>query len=260
VVFNGPGGFDNLVASFDIYNIEIAEAITPLDSVFVYQQCFNGTPTGNDGTSNPDLVLNDPGGWCGLITRNETNGLRSSVQAPYFNSGVLETTGIDIAINWGTDLGPGNFNINTVATFVDRYETQDNPTAPVFDAVGTLDQGGQFEYRINSTFSYALANTQVGVQWRHYPSIKDETAARDPSTRILPVSSFDLVNLFARYSINDRLEFRGGIDNLFDEEPPVVGADPGITPAQRDANLGTTEAGFYDPLGRRAYLGFKMAF
>jgi outer membrane receptor protein involved in Fe transport len=260
VVLNGPGRFENLVASFDVYNIEIAEAITPLDSVFVYQQCFNGTTTGNDGTSNPDLVLNDPGGWCGLITRNENNGLRSSVEAPYFNSGLLETTGLDVALNWGTDMGPGNFNINTVATYVDRFETQDNPTAPVFDAVGTLDQGGQFEYRINSTFSYALANTQVGLQWRHYPSIKDETAARDPGTRLLPVSSFDLVNLFARYSINDRIEFRGGIDNLFDEEPPVVGADPGTATLPRDNNLGTTEAGFYDPLGRRYYVGFKMTF
>lgn len=260
VVLNGPGGLDNLVASIDVYNIEIDGAIAPLDSVFVYQQCFNGTPTGNDGTTNPDLVLDDPGGWCRLITRNPENGLRSAVEAPFFNSGVLETTGLDVALNWGRDFGPGNLNINTVMTYVDRYETQDNPTAPVFDAVGTLDQGGQFEYRIVSTFSYAFGNGSVGMQWRHFPSIEDETAARDPSTRLLPVDSYDLFNLFARYSINDRLEFRGGIDNLFDKDPPVVGADPGTATLPRDNNLGTTEPGFYDPLGRRFYVGLKMAF
>ncbi|HMB72433.1 MAG TPA: TonB-dependent receptor, partial [Gammaproteobacteria bacterium] len=188
------------------------------------------------------------------------NGLRSNVQAPYFNSGLLETTGIDVAVTWGMDAGPGSFNINSVLTYIDRFETQDNPSAPVFDAVGTLDQGGQFEYRLVSTFSYAFGGTNLGLQWRHLPSIEDETAARDPGTRILPVDSYNMVNLFARHSLTDRVELRAGIDNLFDEEPPVVGADPGITPANRDNNLGTTEPGFYDPLGRRYYIGFKMDF
>jgi outer membrane receptor protein involved in Fe transport len=260
VVLNGPGSLDNLVASFDIYNIEIEGAISPLDSTFVYQQCFNGTPTGNDGTSNPGLVLDDPGGWCGLITRDEENGLRSAVEAPFFNAGVLETTGLDLSLNWGTDMGPGNFNVNTVMTYVDRYETQDNPAAPIFDAVGTLDQGGQYEYRIVSTFGYAFGKSSLGVQWRHFPSIKDETAARDPNTRLMPVDSYNLFNLFARYSISDRVEFRGGVDNLLDEEPPVVGADPGTATLPINNNLGTTEAGYYDPLGRRYYVGFKMSF
>ncbi len=262
VVLNGPGGLDNFVASFDLYNIEIAGAISPLDSVFVYQQCFNGTPTGNDGNTNPNLVLDDPGGWCSLITRSTSSGLRSRVQAPFFNSGVLETTGLDMSVNWGRDLGPGNFNINTVATIVDRFETQDNPAAPVFDAIGTFENGGQFDYRLVSTFSYAFSNASVGVQWRHFPSIKDETAARDPTTRVRPVDSYNLLNLFARYSINDRMELRAGVDNLFDEDPPVVGLDPGdpsrgINP---DHNLGNTEPGYYDPLGRRYYVGLKMTF
>ena len=56
VVLNGPGELDNLTASFDIYNVEIAEAIAPLDSVFVYAQCFNA-----NGTSNPTYSLDDPG-------------------------------------------------------------------------------------------------------------------------------------------------------------------------------------------------------
>ena len=80
--------------------------------------------------------------------------------------------------------------------------------------------------------------------------------------RILPVASYDVFNLFGRVQINDRMEFRGGIDNLLDEEPPVVGADPGsaallLTP---DANLGDTNASFYDVLGRRFFIGLQMNF
>jgi outer membrane receptor protein involved in Fe transport len=257
VVLSGPGGLENLQASFDIYNVEIAEAIAPLDSTFVYGQCFNST-----GASNPTYSLDDPGGYCRMITRNPVNGGRSRVEAPFFNTGVLQTTGLDIGINWSADFGPGSFNVGSVATIIDRFETQDNPSEPIFDAVGTLDQGGQFDYRFVTTLNYAFGDSQVGLQWRHYPSIKDDDAARDPNTRILPVESYNVFNLLARYSINEKMEFRGGIDNLLDEEPPVVGADPGSVALglPSDNNLGDTNSGFYDVLGRRVYVGLQMNF
>ena len=170
-------------------------------------------------------------------------------------------------MNWSADFGPGSFNINTVATFLDRFEMQDNPEEPIFDAAGTFagttpTDVGQVDYRLVTTFSYAFGESQVGLNWRHYPSIKDDDAARDPNTRILPVASYNVLNLFGRYQINDRMEFRGGIDNLLDEEPPVVGADPGsaalgLTP---DYNVGDTNASFYDVLGRRFYIGLQMNF
>ena len=110
---------------------------------------------------------------------------------------------------------------------------QDNPSEPIIEAAGTLagttpTDVGQFDYRLVTTFSYAFGNSQIGLGWRHYPSIKDDDAARDPNTRILPVASYNIFNLFGRYQINDRMEFRGGIDNLLDEEPPVVGAGPRV--------------------------------
>jgi outer membrane receptor protein involved in Fe transport len=255
LILNGPGSLDNFVASFDLYNVEIAEAIAPLNSVFVYEQCFNA-----NGSSNPTFSLDDPGGFCRKIQRNPINGERSRVDAPFFNTGILETTGLDVTAAWSVDFGPGSFSINSTATFLDRFETQDNPTAQVFDAAGTLDQGGQYDYRIVTTTSYAFAKAQVGLQWRHYPSIKDDDAARSPNTRLLPVDSYNVFNLFSRFQINEKMEFRGGIDNLLDEEPPVVGADPGTATLPIDRNLGDTDSGFYDVLGRRMYVGIQMNF
>jgi outer membrane receptor protein involved in Fe transport len=255
LVLNGPGSLENFVASFDLYNVEIAEAIAPLNSVFVYAECFNA-----NGTSNPNYSLDDPGGFCRKITRNEINGERSRVDAPFFNTGLLETTGLDVSLGWSADFGAGSFNVNSVATILDRFETQDNPTAEVFDAAGTLDQGGQFDYRVVTTTNYSFGNAQVGLQWRHYPSIKDDDAARNPATRLLPVESYNVFNLFSRFQINDKVEFRGGIDNLFDEDPPIVGADPGTATLPPDRNLGDTDSGFYDVLGRRFYVGLQMNF
>jgi outer membrane receptor protein involved in Fe transport len=58
------------------------------------------------------------------------------------------------------------------------------------------------------------------------PSIRDESAARNPATNILGVGSYQSFNLFASYSVNERFSLRGGIDNLFDEDPLIVGARP----------------------------------
>jgi outer membrane receptor protein involved in Fe transport len=254
LVLNGPGTLENFVTSVDLYNIEIAEAIAPLDSSFVYAQCFNA-----DGVSNPTYSLDDAGGFCRKITRNPINGERSRVDAPFFNSGVLETTGLDVSVGWSKDFGPGSFNVSSVATILDRFETQDNPTAEIFDAAGTLDQGGQFDYRLVTTFNYAFGDSQIGLQWRNYPSVEDDDAARGP-TRILPVDAYNVFNLFARYRISDTMEFRGGIDNLLDEDPPIVGADPGTATLPADRNLGDTNSGFYDVLGRRFYVGITMEF
>lgn len=256
LVLNGPGRLDNLVASVDFYNIEIEDAIAPVDPVFVYAQCFNA-----DGSSNPDLVLDDPGGYCDMITRFPERGTRSLVDAPYSNTGVLETSGVDVTVNWTKDFGPGTFNVNSSANFLDRFETQENPQSPIFDAAGTLDQGGQYDYRLYTTFGYSFGGgSSLGVNWRYLPSIEDETAAQEPDTRIRGVGSYSVFNMFGRYPISDRIEFRGGVDNLLDEEPKVVGADPGTATTPPDASLGTTRAEFYDVLGRRYYIGFKMAF
>ena len=225
-------------------------------------QCFNG-----NGSSNPTYSLNDPGGYCKLsrATRS-TAGARAwrrRSSTPAFSTRRVS----DAAVTWTADFGPGALNINTVATFLDRFEMQDNPSEPIIEAAGTLagttpSDVGQFDYRIVTTFSYAFGNSQIGLGWRHYPSIKDDDAARDPNTRILPVASYDIFNLFGTYQINDRMEFRGGIDNLLDEEPPVVGGDPGSVALglPSDNNLGDTNASFYDVLGRRYYIALQMNF
>jgi outer membrane receptor protein involved in Fe transport len=255
VVLNGPGSLENLVTSIDLYNVEITDAINPLDSLFVYEQCFNA-----DGVSNPTLQeAANP--FCSMITRNEVTGLRSSTKAPYFNTGLLATAGMDVTVQWSADVGPGSFNINSVATFLDKYETQQNPNAPIFDAKGTLDQGGQFDYRLLTTVSYAFGGgASVGLSWRYLPSVEDETAAQDPATRFFGVGSYSDFDMFGRYPFSERFELRGGIDNLFDKSPPVVGVDPGTDAIVGTANLGTTRPEFYDVLGRRYYVGFKMAF
>jgi iron complex outermembrane recepter protein len=256
VVFAGPGRFENLTASLDIYTIEITDVISPVNSLFVYAQCFNA-----DGQSNPSLSINDPGGYCSMIGRNFNTGERDTVQAPFVNQGTLETSGVDLAVNWVTDFSGGSsFYVNSMLSVLNEFKLQDSPTEPFVDYKGTLAQGGQYDYRLNTTFGYNFGggNATLGVRWVHLPEIEDQAKARQPNATVLGVGSYNLFSLFAGYEINDRMSLRGGIDNLFDEQPPIVGSDPfGPNP---NRNAASTNAQYYDILGRRAYVGLKMSF
>jgi outer membrane receptor protein involved in Fe transport len=162
----------------------------------------------------------------------------------------------------------GSFSINSVVSVLNEYLVQDSPTSPFREAKGTLAEGGQYDYRLNNTFRYDFGGgkSNVGLQWVHLPEVKDAAALRPP-TRVLGVESYNLFSLFAGYQINERLALRGGIDNLLDEEPPVVGRDPGTNPAlgcpgspNCNNNSANTNAQYYDILGRRAYVALKMNF
>ena len=103
-------------------------------------------------------------------------------------------------------------------------------------------------------YNFGGGKANVGLQWRYLPDIKDESAARNPATTVFPVDSYQSLNLFAGYVVNDKIDLRMGIDNLLDEEPLIVGAQPG------DNNAEVTRADYFDVLGRRVYIGIKMSF
>jgi outer membrane receptor protein involved in Fe transport len=58
-----------------------------------------------------------------------------------------------------------------------------------------------------------------------------------------------------RFSPGEKYEFYLGVDNLFDNEPPpIISGLPGN-------DTGTeTDAGTYDPIGRRFYAGVSLKF
>jgi iron complex outermembrane receptor protein len=72
---------------------------------------------------------------------------------------------------------------------------------------------------------------------------------------ILGVDSYQIVDVFGSYRFNDSISLRGGIDNLFDPDPEIVGAIPGVTNAK-----GFTLPEFYDILGRTFWLGVNFGF
>jgi outer membrane receptor protein involved in Fe transport len=261
--FESPA-LSRMSASLDYYRIEINDTIAPLSAGAVYALCFNA-----DGASNPNYLKNDPGGYCGLTSRDGVTGGRLQVEAPYANLGVTKTSGLDVQWNWNTDLAdigmqsvPGAISVSIAANVLFDFTTQTNPLAPPVQNKGTLSnatgstaQTGQYDYRTFTTISYALGGVNVGTTWQHLPSIENAAYAMDHTTPIQGAGSYDLLSLFGSWDYTEHLSLRAGIDNLFDRQPEIVGYTPGVTNSK-----GTTASGFYDLLGRRFYAGAKLKF
>ena len=64
---------------------------------------------------------------------------------------------------------------------------------------------------------------------------------------------YNIFDAFGSFTVSKQVTVRGGIDNLLDREPARVGINPGVTAAS-----GSTNAQYYDVLGRRFYLSVQL--
>ncbi len=66
------------------------------------------------------------------------------------------------------------------------------------------------------------------------------------------IDQHDQLDLFGSWRFTDRISIRGGIDNLTNADPEIVGA------TTANNNLGSTNSN-YDQFGRRIFLGLSIA-
>jgi outer membrane receptor protein involved in Fe transport len=251
---------DRFTLSLDWYDIKVADAIIPLTSETLYEQCFNA-----DGQSNPTLSLTG-NQFCNFILREAITGGNRNARAPFFNFGSLRTQGVDLQIDWGIAAPspfsePGTFNINFVMNYLSKYQVQTSPTGVVNNYAGTIGGGGvsgnQFRYRTFLTANYAAGPGAVGLRWRHFPSARNAALVVNPTSTLQGVPSHNEFDLFARWNINRTFQLRAGIDNLFDTQPEISGRD--VSATAPNSGQGTTLFD-YDVLGRRFYVGLKARF
>ncbi len=256
--------FRNLRFSVDYYNITVNDAIATTTTQVVYQECFNSFGT------NPTYDPNNE--YCRRIIRDGTPGARQgfwiSTSALFENLGKISTSGFDAQIDWSIEApgiggDRGAVFTNIVFNYLDKYEVQNSPSAPVFDYAGSIGStifnppyGAQYRWKLNTTLGYDFGPGMLSLNWRHLPSAKHVAQVTNPGAQQERIRSYDIFDLAGNIRVNDTFQLRAGIDNLFDRSPNIVGAIPGVTAA-----VGEPEpAGTFDVLGRRFYIGIKADF
>jgi outer membrane receptor protein involved in Fe transport len=256
VVWSGSGSdglFAKFQASIDYFNINIDNVISTVPGLTVLSQCYN-----LDG-SNPTY---DPGYPSCRLTSRDSSGILLNVATPYQNLGSLKTDGVELQISWGlpffADRIRGGLYVDTAVTWLNSYEVQLLPNGPTFDYTG-ISVGGAGpsavppratpEIAALTTFGYRGDAFGGGLRWRYQSSLDDVSKVLTPSNVQPGVPSYQLWDLFANWRITEGLELRGGVNNLFDKDLPIVASSQNLT-----------DTALYDVIGRAYYVGLRASF
>ncbi|MEJ6011152.1 TonB-dependent receptor domain-containing protein [Novosphingobium aquae] len=256
MVFNAPsnsGVFGDFSLSLDYYNIKIKDVISPIPGLTVLSKCFN-----LDGSNTSYSNSNE---YCQLIRRDSTGQL-SQVLTPFLNLGALETDGVEAQIHWGVPapfLGQtGKLYVDSAIGWLNNYKVQLLPGAAFLNYTG-ISNGGAGpnsvppratpKWKALTTFGYKSDTLGLGLRWRYQGALADVSAVLTPNNVQLPVAAYNLWDMFATVKVQKNIEFRFGVNNLFDKGLPFVAS-----------SQISTDPALYDLIGRSFYVGARISF
>ena len=251
-----PSFLPGLTLSIDYFDITVDDFIGTVPESISINNC---------------LDTGDPF-FCGLIRRDPVNGLLAGNENAYViatnvNTGSLKTSGFDILGTYEFDLSDGNwgsFRVDYTATLLDSLEKVPLPGEPAFECAGFFSptraecgvSSPEYRHRIPMTwFTPWNNNLSAQLVWRYFGEAKQFGTNGD--TRISKLDSVNYFDLSVRATVMEFVDFRLGINNLFDEQPPVSTEVGG---AGGSFGTGNTFPGVYDALGRFMFAGVTLTF
>lgn len=256
----------NLTVILDYYNIKITDAITTPTIGDAVDACF--------GAVNPSLAVTLA---CSAIRRNPLTGqlsgpVSNTAGLPLLlsNLGVIKTDGIDLTVSYRHDLGFGRLDLGFNGNWTHSSKFQATPTSIERECVGyystncnafgfnaTTNGAIQPEISWNQRTTLTVGMFDASLLWRYIDAVKYEplgsTAVLPKFARIKAANYFDLTG---RANLKNNVVLTLGVQNLFDRQPPIVGANAGPS----SFNAGNTYPSTYDVLGRRYALSASVKF
>ncbi|MDE2251083.1 MAG: TonB-dependent receptor, partial [Gammaproteobacteria bacterium] len=260
----------NLLFSADYWRIRIKRYLGSIPVDYTLSTCLN---TG------------DPA-YCSLIHRDASGSLSTGngasagrVIATRFNTGSYGNTGVDFAGRYRLDLGflgarTGNLLFSFTGSLALNNPINVTPGGTEFDCTGYFGPNcsgagptspvPRWRHRLRATWHSNFADGfEASLNWRHIGHMNSEFTSSNPNLSNpanvfavdAAVGSFNYFDLDASVRLADHLTLRGGVNNLTDRQPPVVGFN--ANPLLVDGNM---VAGMYDTLGRYVFIGATANF
>lgn len=170
-------------------------------------------------------------------------GSRIFVSDRLVNASGAKVNAVDVNLNYLLTTSVGKFEFTTTGTFDLDYKVQALPSEPFYEYAGTATVGGSGSegtlpgYRFYSTVSYRKGPWETMIGHTYIPGVVDlgtggQGFATSTSLQRRPVDSFQAWDAQISYTIGKdttgalsllrNLKFTVGVNNVFDEMPPVA--------------------------------------
>jgi iron complex outermembrane receptor protein len=260
-----PSFIPRLAITVDFFDIEVADAIQQFGQDAILATCV-AQPT--------NAAL------CGLVHRDSSGSLwRTSdgyVIDRVTNIGSFSTRGIDLGVGYSMELGGmGGLSFSLVGTWLDELLI-DNGISEPYDCAGLYGPTCGVpapEWRHKFRVSFTAPNgVGLSAQWRYFAAVDVENSTTNstlnpgnagfaPFNETIPSQSYFDLTLTAR--IGEHYNFRLGVNNILDREPPIIGANgvsTVINACPGTVCSGNTFPNVYDAMGRYIFAGVTLDF
>ncbi|MBX3485454.1 TonB-dependent receptor [Phenylobacterium sp.] len=240
-----PEWIPGLAASIDFYDIRIKGAIATLTTQQTVDLCFG---------TRPEL--------CSLIFRNPDNSIRQVDLIPT-NADLLTAMGVDYEVSYRRPIFKGaldarllvsnqqELNGTNVSGVRQKYAgsiANEFPGLPKWK--GQLSVGyEQGPLNVATTMRY-VGDAKLRNEWQEGVDVDDNHVAAIAYFDLRASYDFAVRGVEMRASLN--------IDNLFDTDPRIVPATPGLVQYAR--SWAATRIDLYDALGRSYRVGLRARF
>lgn len=246
-----PEFWTNPVLSLDYYDIEVEDFIGAFSPQETLDQCYIS------GLANA----------CAKIVR--VNGDLASpaagIQRFTTNLSYLKAEGLEFGATTGLELGtirsmPTSLDLAFNANYYLANESLSSAQSAVIDCLGYYgtDCGDPTaEFRFVQRTTWNLGPVGLSYLWRYIGGVEiepDQRAATFTAFREIP--AYNYFDLVATWDVNDTARLTLGVENVTDEDPPILGNEAATT----SANSGNTLPSTYDTLGRVYSVSLNLRF
>lgn len=237
-----PSYVEGLSFTVDYFDIAITNTITEVDNNYLANQCLDAT--GNKINTGAALCQSSNIEIDGTGRISFDNGLQ--------NIGQTNTSGYDINVAYVFEGLGLDWKAGLDTSILDTYEEFD-PDGNAVDYRGYVTGGVGAYAKLKTNFNL----TATGDIWsatyeaRYIDGMDSFACKDDPSKCYAPsVDSIIYHDLSATYDVTDMVRLSGGVNNIFDEEPPYYSGN-------NDSN---TDPYTYDVLGRYFFVRASVKF
>lgn len=237
-----PEFIPGLSLTVDYYDIEITNAIGSVDNNYIANLCMDAG--GNKINSNSAVCQSANISIDGTGRISFNNGLQ--------NIGGQSTAGYDINATYVFETANLDWRVSLDTSILDHYQESDQD-GNIIEYTGfvTSGSGAYADVKSNLTINVKGESWEATYEGRYIDGMDSLSCDEEPSACYAPtVGSVVYHDLSGAYFYSESITFSGGVNNLFDKQPPYYSGN-------NDSN---TDPYTYDVLGRYFFVKANVKF